>query len=241
MEKARSSGVHVILGGQGSDEWNAGYAHHVFLHTAGQFWHHLADNLSYLFQSPIRYASTFAHVFYPKQIFLLKQRKRFDFIRKDVFDFSEFRDSLSADENLNESMMKDLTERRLPGFLRCEDRTSMHFGVESRPLFSDDKACMNLGMSMHPKQKVNGWHGKYLLKKALSGLVPEPVLWNKNKLAFSVPMYEWIKQNEKEILDYLKTSSDLIVRDKMPVGIDRDNYPYIARLYFFERWKKLFT
>jgi asparagine synthase (glutamine-hydrolysing) len=240
MEKAASTGIRVILGGQGSDEWNAGYLHHVYIHHFNNFFKGCILFWSDITKHPNKFFSEYLHVFYPKWVFQSKKNHRFHFIHEDVFRNDEFLGSLTPDKDLNDSLLKDLTERRLPGFLRCEDRTSMWFGVESRPLFSDDKEWINLAQSIRPDLKVHQSTGKYILRKALKDMLPEDILGSKNKIAFSVPAFNWFKKNEKAVLNFILENSDLIHKNKFPQKIIKENFIYISRLFFYEHWRKIF-
>jgi asparagine synthase (glutamine-hydrolysing) len=238
MEKAAANGIRVILGGQGSDEWNAGYLHHVYVHHFSNFIKGLLFFLDNITKHPVKFFSEYMHVFYPKLVFNLKKKNRLYFINDDLFKNNEFFQSLEPDKNLNDSLLKDLTDRRLPGFLRCEDRTSMWFGVESRPLFSDDLEWINLAQAIKSNLKVRKKTGKYILRIALKDLLPEHILENKNKIAFSVPAFDWFRKNEKEVLMFIVENSDLIDKNKFPLRITHENFVYISRLFFFEYWRK---
>jgi asparagine synthase (glutamine-hydrolysing) len=238
MEKAAKSGIRVILGGQGSDEWNAGYLHHVYIHhfhNSFKGWMFFCGDIA---KHPGKFFSEYMHVFYPKWVFHSKKSHRFPFIQEDVFRNDDFLQSLIPDKDLNDSLLKDLTDRRLPGFLRCEDRTSMWFGVESRPLFSDDREWINLAQAIKPELKVRKKTGKYILRKALKELLPEYILENKNKIAFSVPAFDWFRINEKEVLNFIFENSDLIHKNKFPQRITHENFVYVSRLFFYEHWRK---
>ncbi len=238
MEKAAATGIRVILGGQGSDEWNAGYLHHVYVHHLNNFFKGWLLFWSDITKHPGKFFSEYMHVFYPKWVFQLKKNHRFPFIHEDVFRNDDFLQSLIPDKDLNDSLLKDLTDRRLPGFLRCEDRTSMWFGVESRPLFSDDREWINLAQAIKPELKVRKKTGKYILRKALKELLPEYILENKNKIAFSVPAFDWFRINEKEVLNFIFENSDLIHKNKFPQRITHENFVYVSRLFFYEHWRK---
>lgn len=237
MEKAAATGIRVILGGQGSDEWNAGYLHHIYLHHFKNFLNGIFIHWIDFINNPSKIISEYLHVFHPGWVFNSKKSKRFNFIQEDIFRNDEFIDSLEPDKNLNDSLLKDLTERRLPGFLRCEDRTSMWFGVESRPLFSDDAEWIKLAQAIKSDLKVSRKTGKYILREALKDLLPEYILENKNKIAFSVPAFDWFRNNEKVVLNFILEHSDLIHKNKFPEHITHENFVYVSRLFFYEHWR----
>ena len=80
----------------------------------------------------------------------------------------------------------------LPALLQVEDRVTMASSLESRvPLL--DYRVADLVASMPPRMKFRGGELKYLLKRAVGGLLPKPVLERKDKMGFPVPMHLWAR------------------------------------------------
>jgi asparagine synthase (glutamine-hydrolysing) len=70
------------------------------------------------------------------------------------------------------------------------DRTTMHSGLEARAPYLD----MNMAAyaaSLPPEMKLKGFETKYILKKALEGILPSEVLYQK-KSGFNAPVGNWI-------------------------------------------------
>jgi asparagine synthase (glutamine-hydrolysing) len=80
---------------------------------------------------------------------------------------------------------------RLPELLLMRvDKIAMASSVEARVPFLDHELvqfCMNLPMHM----RLRGNVGKYLLKKAVRGLIPDEVI-DRTKMGFGAPMREWL-------------------------------------------------
>ena len=81
---------------------------------------------------------------------------------------------------------------RLPELLLMRvDKISMSASVEARVPFLDHELvefCMDLPVTMRRRGDV----GKYLLKKAVRGLVPDQVI-SRPKMGFGAPMKEWLR------------------------------------------------
>jgi asparagine synthase (glutamine-hydrolysing) len=81
---------------------------------------------------------------------------------------------------------------RLPELLLMRvDKVSMSTSVEARVPFLDHELvdfCMDLPMRMRRRGDV----GKYLLKKAVRGLVPDAVI-DRPKMGFGAPVREWLR------------------------------------------------
>lgn len=80
----------------------------------------------------------------------------------------------------------------LPALLQVEDRVTMASSLESRvPLL--DHRIAELVASMPPKLKFRGGELKHLLKRAITDLLPAPVLERKDKMGFPVPLHLWAR------------------------------------------------
>jgi asparagine synthase (glutamine-hydrolysing) len=94
---------------------------------------------------------------------------------------------------------------RLPELLLMRvDKITMSNSVEARVPFLD-KALVELAMDIPAKLKARGGVPKYILKKAVHGLIPDSVIQRK-KMGFDVPMAKWLRGDfgrraESEILN----------------------------------------
>ena len=79
---------------------------------------------------------------------------------------------------------------RLPELLLMRvDKMSMATSIEARVPFLDH-CFVQHALSISPKLKTQGYELKYLLKKAVRGLIPEKIIKRK-KQGFSVPIEDW--------------------------------------------------
>jgi asparagine synthase (glutamine-hydrolysing) len=79
---------------------------------------------------------------------------------------------------------------RLPELLLMRvDKMSMAVGLEARVPFLDHK-FVELAMSIPQAVKVRNGILKYILKKAIRGVIPDELI-DRRKQGFAVPMYEW--------------------------------------------------
>jgi asparagine synthase (glutamine-hydrolysing) len=71
------------------------------------------------------------------------------------------------------------------------DRASMAHSLEARVPFLDS-AVTSFAFSLPPRQRVNGFRKKVLLRKAVAPLVPEQIVRGK-KRGFSIPAAAWLR------------------------------------------------
>ena len=97
-----------------------------------------------------------------------------------------------------------LTDLRtyLPGdILTKVDRASMAVSLESRvPLL--DNALVDFALALPSELKMRGGQGKWLLRRAIEGLVPARVL-EKPKQGFAVPLRRWFREELRDSVDAL--------------------------------------
>ena len=113
---------------------------------------------------------------------------------------------------------------RLPELLLMRvDKMTMGVSLEGRVPFLDHK-FVELAMSIPEKAKTNNGTLKYILKKAVRGVIPDELI-DRPKQGFGVPMYEWIfdrlgEQARRE-LDEFCTNTDFLDRDEVMRYVER--------------------
>jgi asparagine synthase (glutamine-hydrolysing) len=86
----------------------------------------------------------------------------------------------------------ELTRTRLPALLRYEDRLSMAHSIESRVPFLDHR-LVELAFALPDSTKLNGGWSKHVLRQALDGLLPNNVVWRRDKKGFPTPVGRWLR------------------------------------------------
>jgi asparagine synthase (glutamine-hydrolysing) len=81
--------------------------------------------------------------------------------------------------------------QRLPELLLMRvDKISMSTSVEARvPFLDQDLVAFGMKLPLH--MRLRNGIGKYLLKKALRGLLPDEII-DRRKMGFGAPMREWL-------------------------------------------------
>jgi asparagine synthetase B (glutamine-hydrolysing) len=87
--------------------------------------------------------------------------------------------------NLNHVLFLYQIAYSLPHLLHYEDRNSMAFSLESRTPFTDYRLVDYLFSIPACYKYHNGW-AKWLLRLAMKDLLPDEILWRKDKIGFAV-------------------------------------------------------
>lgn len=210
FEKAKELDCKVMLNGQGGDEVLLGYERYFssYLYTLG-FWKGLKElwkqsrNSRLKFYEPVLYLIYFTS--FKVRKFNLQKRS---FLRKDLknsFDFCEIKRSIESFKNISSLQINEISNIQLPHLLRYEDRNSMRHSIETRLPFLDFR-IVEAGISFLPHFKIrNGWT-KYIFRLALKEVIPEHIVWRKNKLGFNAPERSWLSAHKDSMVEEIAKS-----------------------------------
>ena len=147
------------------------------------------------------------------------------YLRFNSVFLSEERDSLFADREMREAALSGNDYDIVSSFLNREgdflnrlllldmktwlpddlllknDKMTMAHGVEARTPFLDHRLVEFL-MTVPSQYKIRWFREKHLLRKAMSGLVPD-LIAKRKKQGFTVPIHKWIAEEMKNIVDEL--------------------------------------
>jgi asparagine synthase (glutamine-hydrolysing) len=150
-----------------------------------------------------------------------------------------------AEDHLSRILYTDI-KTYLPGDILVKvDRMSMANSLETRAPILDYR-IVEYAASISPKLKLCGNESKYILKKSMSGMLSEDILYRK-KMGFSVPMAQWLRHEIKTTVErYLfRPHSGLSIFSNVPVLKDlwdqhqsgqRNLSQEIWSLFMFEVW-----
>ena len=133
---------------------------------------------------------------------------------------------------------------RLPELLLMRvDKMSMGVSLEGRVPFLDHK-FVDMAMSIPQSVKIKNGALKYILKKAVRGLIPDELI-DRKKQGFGVPIYEWFfdrlgEMAQQELSNFCK-HTDFLDWTRVKQLIMRGNGPQVWYLLNFALWWKEFV
>jgi asparagine synthase (glutamine-hydrolysing) len=155
----------------------------------------------------------------------------------------------SGDDLLNRQLYADLRLFLADDILVKVDRMSMATSLETRAPFLDTEV-MELAFSFAGDLKVRDGERKWVLKRALDGILPRRIL-SRSKEGFSIPMKNWLRRELRPLmLDLLSRAAlarrglfdaaDVERRVQEHLG-GRENHAHVLfSLMVFERWAREF-
>jgi asparagine synthase (glutamine-hydrolysing) len=206
ISELASKFVKVSLSGAGGDEVFAGYP-----------WRYeLASQTA---------PDKFTEVYYKYWQRLVPEQDQFEFFSPQIYqqarDYSlrqVFEEVLNSGNNqgvLNKVLAFE-TKTFLAGLLTVDDKLGMASSLEVRVPFLDNE-LVDFMQTVPAKYKFKENTSKYLMKKAMEGILPDFVL-NRKKQGFSAPDQSWYKG---PTMGYIK---ELLLSDRAERGIFKRQY-----------------
>jgi len=237
MKLAAENNIKVVLDGQGADELFAGYSHHYMA-----LW---KEEFSFKKINEAKQTIPKAYQLFGKQLikdafglsvdysnYFVENKKQYGKSENDVLASS-----------LNEQLALDYNGK-LKSFLKCEDRCSMAFGIESRVPFADDIELVNYVFSIQGNRKIKDGISKYLLREAAKQYIPQPIYNRRDKIGFDTPISNWFSPHKNQILDLISSQLNFINIAYLTSNFDevlKHKPNFVVRLYSLAIWKKVFS
>jgi len=132
--------------------------------------------------------------------------------------------------------------------LMKQDQMSMAASIESRVPFLDHK-LVEFTSSLPERLKLHGWTTKYVLRKAMTGVLPETIL-ARPKMGFPVPIGKWFRGEYRSVVDEYVLSGRSLERGVFQEEFVRslvarhdageDHSERLWALVNFEMWQRRF-
>jgi asparagine synthase (glutamine-hydrolysing) len=201
MRAARQANIPVLLDGQGGDETLCGYMKFYIFHLSNLLrradWRFIPEVIAwstsgtrshFSWEDATKYiphsfgrVSPVAKVTHPEF--------RHQFARSGV--------AFRVGQTVQARQLGDINTFSLPALLHYEDRNSMAHSIETRLPFLDYELVQFLVNCRSSLKLRKGW-SKWLLRRALSGTIPESIRLRKNKLGFDSPQTQWLRKALKK-------------------------------------------
>ncbi|MFA5233466.1 MAG: asparagine synthase (glutamine-hydrolyzing) [Sulfurimonas sp.] len=245
MKKAKEIGCTVLLDGQGGDETLLGYERYypAYLINLG-FFDFIKGFFNASKNSKLSKKQLFSYFIYftKSKIRIQRLKGKSRFIKNKFLDLASF-DSLEKNSksylNLFELQHEEIFHTQMPHLLRYEDRNSMRHSIETRLPFIDFRV-VETALTINNKYKIKDGWTKYILRKTVDKILPNSIVWRKNKFGFEAPTKSWINSIENEIIKSIKKSKILTIISN---GIDFDKLETNQKwkLFNIAKWEQIYN
>lgn len=200
--------VKVLLNGQGGDEVFGGYPRYDGIQIASLIRQLKMKETLALLSNEIRlFGFNYGFnqfkrgikAFFPEKLRQYFSRKRYatqlDLLHH-LFGNPYFPRAISMVDNdprmtLNEKLWMDQTQTYLPMLLRYDDRNASAVSIENRVPFLDHRLVEYVNAIPSVYKIHKGWR-KWLLRLSMRDMLPEHIIWRKEKAGFSTPSEKWL-------------------------------------------------
>lgn len=250
MKTARRNGIVVLLDGQGGDETLLGYKKYYPAHFVSHFKENGLLSTMLAIRKASKNNSEMSIVNIVKYLVAgLLARARYAFYSYQHRYLKELPPIPTHLEEFSHSCLNIFDLQRLenistnlPVLLRYEDKNSMAHSIETRLPFLDYKT-LETALSIPGEYKIRDGWTKWILRRIMSGQMPDNIVWRKNKYGFEAPEAQWLSQHfsimQKTVLasPILTRLCDMKKLQKMYSSLDsRSKW----RLYSIALWEKVY-
>jgi len=256
MKLAKEQGMKVLLDGQGSDEYLAGYMHSFYRLIGGKFKnlnlvgavselsaHSKTQSMGFMKTSDVLFKSLLTACLSENQLYSFEYRNYFPFLgheHKTPFSFKHIQGS-----KLKKFLYHLVFNTSLPSLLHYEDRNSMAFSIESRVPFLDHR-LVEFAFSLNDEDLISNGETKKILRNSLEGILPKAIAERKDKKGFVTPgEVKWLRGPLKFLIDSdfkrLDNLDQVVIRKLVADFIkgDNRNANLIWRIGVLNHWMKL--
>lgn len=129
-------------------------------------------------------------------------------------------------DRLRNRMLNELFLQVVPAILHEDDLNAMYYSIENRSPFLDRRLA-EFCFSIPSRHLIQDAYSKYPLRRALSGLVPDFILWNRAKIGFNGATREFVNPNSPAVIATILDSSaifEIVRRDSLERLLKQDSH-----------------
>jgi len=236
-------GYHVSMSGTAADEMFSGYFDHqlFYLYDIKKYpdlWEksvaHWYRDVAPIIRNPVlQDPYVFINNPLERQHAYLNNRKYSSYLKHGWEE--PFRETYYREGLLQNRMMNEIFEETTPVSLHEDDLNAMYFSIENRAPFLDRK-LFEFCHSIPVQHLIKDGKAKAVLREAMRGIVPDPILNNKKKVGFNAPIMDLLDLEQGEAKALLFEDSpiwDLFERGKIEALIDQSHLPNSDSKFLF--------
>ena len=243
MESIAKAGYKVSLSGTGADELFSGYYDHHLAYmqgVAGEPERHAA----YLAAWEKHVRPEVRNPFLSNPRLFLDDRGFRDHIYLNAEGFAgclaepwhePFKEAEYSKELLRNRMLNEMFHEAVPLILHEDDLNAMYYSIENRsPFLSKD--LFEFCNSIPTRHLMRDGYTKVVLRDAMRGIVPDPILDSRRKVGFNAPLHSLIDLASAETRETLLKPSPIfehIRRDKIKVLMEKASLPNSESKFLF--------
>jgi asparagine synthase (glutamine-hydrolysing) len=232
MRRIHEAGYRISVSGTAADELFSGYYdHHLAyfqeVHRTDPALHHRAVEAWSAHVLPV-----VRNPFLSNPSLFIDDPSFRDHIFLDADEFAKFlrfrwhepfRERLYSDHLLRNRMLNELFHESVPVILHEDDLNSMYFSIENRSPFLD-RSLFEFAYTIPTRHLIREATTKAVLREAVRGIAPDPVLDSRRKVGFNAPILDFLDLSDAAVRGELLSDSliyEFVDRDRIAAMLDR--------------------
>jgi asparagine synthase (glutamine-hydrolysing) len=244
MAAVAEAGYRVSVSGTGADELFSGYFDHHNAYLAALAVQDPAGHRGALANWQRTVAPIVRNPFLQDPDYFVRRPLARDHIYLDaelfagllVHPFHEpFAETMLAEPLLRNRMANELRAESVPVILHEDDLNAMYFSIENRSPFLDT-ALFDWCAAMPTRHLIRDGRAKAVLRDAVRGLVPDPILDNPRKVGFNAPILDYLEVGAPDIRAELLAESpvfEIVRRERIAQLMDSSTLPNSQSKFLF--------
>ena len=146
-----------------------------------------------------------------------------------------FREEKFCDVVLRNRMLNELFHESVPVILHEDDLNSMYFSIENRSPFLD-RNLFEFSQSIPTRHLIHNGRAKAVLREAMRGIAPNPILDNPRKVGFNAPIFDFLDIHDPEARAILLDDGpmfDIVDRSKVEALLAKEQLPNSESKFLF--------
>ncbi len=245
MKKAKEEKCKVMLDGQGGDETLLGYERYYpaylldlnFIDRITGFFN-ASKNSKLSIKQLIQYFVYFIN----SSIRIKRLKSKNNYLKKQFLDIVSgdiIKKSSKSYLNVFKLQKGEILHTQMPHLLKYEDKNSMRNSIETRLPFIDYKV-LEIALSLDSKLKIKDGWTKYILRKVVNNILPENIVWRKNKFGFEAPVKSWLDSIEDEMKETI-SNSIIIQRIADRIDFTKLDEKQKWKLFNIAKWEEIYN
>lgn len=243
QEQISKRGYHVSVSGTAADELFSGYFDHQLMYLydvredenlLNQSIQNWERDIGPVVRNPLlKSPQNFINNPFQRGHAYLNNDKYASYLQndwKEPFAEKYFRPGL-----LQNRMMNEIFHETTPISLHEDDLNAMYFSIENRAPFLD-RDLFEFANSIPTKHLIKDGKAKAVLREAMRGIVPDPIIESKRKVGFNAPIKSLLDTSNLKVRNYLLGDSpvfDLLKREPIQHMIDEPDHPNSDSKFLF--------
>ena len=243
MQAIAERGYKIAVSGTAADEFFSGYYDHFLAYLAevkGDVPRHQAalaawnEHVRPVVRNPfLSDPELFArdpgfrdHIYLDAPAFAEYLRQPF----REDFDEANFTGSV-----LRNRMLNELFHEAVPVILHEDDLNAMYYSIENRSPFLD-RSLFEWSCQIPTRHLMRDGYAKVILRDAMRGIVPAPILDSRRKVGFNAPIFAFLDPRDAETRSALLDDSPIfehVKREKIETLLDKAFLPNSQSKFLF--------